>query len=186
MDRSWTHLASRLVSGAAPRPAARRRRGKHSSQQQQRTQQLLSGDTFVHVPKVLLLDEQLAAIAVPGGAVNEHLQARRPACDAALSHAPTLRCMVHCMYYHCRRRSWRGYRASTTRGATTMSPLPALASSPLLLLRAVRLQTAPLLLATLLLLAAAVRWRGQQPHLRRAIAIPRCASHDAPMPSVEA
>eukprot|EP00964_Phaeocystis_antarctica_P148707 scaffold115645_cov63-Phaeocystis_antarctica.AAC.3 len=94
MDRSWTHLASRLVSGAAPRPAARRRRGKHSSQQQQRTQQLLSGDTFVHVPKVLLLDEQLAAIAVPGGAVNEHLQARRPACDAALSYVPTLRCVA--------------------------------------------------------------------------------------------
>ena len=161
------NLASRLVSGAAPRPAARRRRGKHSSQQQQRTQQLLSGDTFVHVPKVLVLDEQLAAIAVPGGAVNEHLQARRPACDAALSYVPTLRCVVHCMYYHCRRRSWRGYRASATRGATTMSPLPALASSaPLLLLRTVRLQTAPLLLATLLLLAtplllaAAARWRG--------------------------
>ena len=52
-------------------PAARRSR-RHGKQ---RTKQLLSGDTFIHVPKARLLDEQLAAIAVPGGAVNERVQA---------------------------------------------------------------------------------------------------------------
>ena len=122
-----TLLARRLVSGAAP---AAPRRGKQSSQ-------LLSGDTFIHVPKARLLDEQLAAIAVPGG-VNERLQARGCTCDAALScgtlglwNTPSLAC---------RRRSWRGYRASATRGATAIPPPPALASStPLLLLRAMRL-----------------------------------------------
>ena len=51
-----TLLARRLVSGAAP---AARLRGKQSGQ-------LLSGDTFIHVPKARLLDEQLAAIVVPG------------------------------------------------------------------------------------------------------------------------
>ena len=70
-----TLLARRLVSGAAP---AAPRRGKQSSQ-------LLSGSTFIHVPKARLLDEQLAAIAVPGGAVNERLQARRCTCDTAHS-----------------------------------------------------------------------------------------------------
>ena len=123
-----TLLARRLVSGAAP---AARLRGKQSGQ-------LLSGDTFIHVPKARLLDEQLAAIAVPGGAVNERLQARRPTCDAALScgtlglwNTPSLAC---------RRRSWRGYRDSATRRATAIPPPPALASSaPLLLLRAMRL-----------------------------------------------
>jgi len=62
-------LARRLAPQAAP--AARR--NKRASQQQQRTQQLLSGDTFVHVPKAR--DEQLGTISVPGSAVNERLQA---------------------------------------------------------------------------------------------------------------
>ena len=122
-----TLLARRLVSGAAP---AARLRGKQSGQ-------LLSGDTFIHVPKARLLDEQLTAIVVPGG-LNERLQARRPTCDAALScgtlglwNTPSLAC---------RRRSWRGYRDSATRRATAIPPPPALASSaPLLLLRAMRL-----------------------------------------------
>ena len=65
-------LARRLAPQAAP--AARR--NKRASQQQQRTQQLLSGDTFVHVPKAR--DEQLGTISVPGSAVNERLQARCP------------------------------------------------------------------------------------------------------------
>ena len=76
---AWT---TRLEAAA---PAARRRGSRpsqHQQRTQQRTQQLRSGDTFVHVPKTTLLDDQLGAIAVPGGAVHEHLQARGgPALD---------------------------------------------------------------------------------------------------------